>query len=59
MVNSFEDDEDEFINFDLATAAPIVQPEPLIEHQYAALEHHVDDKHRYEEPPEDFDFEMK
>lgn len=63
MVNGFEDDEMEFINFDLATPTPnIVQDEPLIEHQYAALEESDGSHHRYEVPPgeeSDIDFNFE
>ena len=59
MVNSFDDDEDDFINFDLATAAPVVsaplEVQAVIEHHYAAVENDGTDSHRYEEPPSDFD----
>ena len=53
MVNGFEDDDDdeEFMNFELAVEAPtrpLEEPleEILLDHHYAALEDH----HRYEEP---------
>lgn len=51
MVNGFEEDDDEFIDFELAVAAPSapVQEETLLDHQYAAIE-----EHRYEEPPGDW-----
>lgn len=51
MVNGFEDDDMEFINFDLATPN-VVQDQPLIENQYAALEENAEESHhRYEVPP--------
>ena len=61
MVNNFEDDED-FINFDLAldeppcqTISPVIvhTTETSFEHEYAALEDNVNTIHRYEEPPEE------
>ncbi len=51
MVNGFEEEDDDFINFDLAMAAPQrpITQDVLLDHQYAAIEE--TNCHRYEEPP--------
>ena len=62
MVNSFEDDEEDFINFDLVLneTQPTIPEHKIVkehtetnlEHEYAAVEDTLTiDVHRYEEPP--------